>query len=78
MNEDELYQKLEQLEKDRIAYLEVDDNAGAKRKEKQIEKINIQLELLKFNKLKKELEIYKKVCKDYPEIQMRISELKEE
>lgn len=75
---DSLYDQIEELEKKRIAYLEVDDKAGARRIRKQIEKLELQRELQDLNKLKKELSIYKRIVRKYPGISCEIkSELSE-
>ena len=65
-NSDPLYDKIEELEKKRIAYLEVDDKAGARRIQKQIERIELQRELQDLNKIKKELNVYKEIVRKYP------------
>lgn len=65
----ELENKIEKLEKDKIAYLEVDNKAGARRIEKQIERTEMELELLDLNNIKKELKIYKEVVREYPALQ---------
>lgn len=49
MIKDELYDKIEKLERKKMDYLEADNKAGARRIEKQIENIEIQIEMLKFN-----------------------------
>ncbi len=67
--------KIENLERERIAYLEVDDKAGARRKQKQIEKLELELELFEIQKVKEELKAYKKVVREYPEIQRRVKAL---
>lgn len=78
-NTDSLYEQIEELEKKKIAYLEVDDKAGARRIRKQIEKLELQRELQDLNKLKNELSIYKKIVRKYPgiscEIKSKLSEL---
>ena len=72
--------KLDELEKKRIAYLEVNDKAGARRIKKQIEKIELEKEISNLNKIKQELSIYKSVVRNYPgiscEINRKLSELK--
>lgn len=74
----ELYTKIEELEKKKIAYLEVDNNSYANRIQKQIDKIELEIELLGLDKLKKELSIYKRVVRNYPGILCEInSELSE-
>lgn len=72
--------KLEELEKKRIAYLEVDDNAGARRIKKQIEQLELKIEIANLNKIKQELNVYKKVVRNYPGlsdiIQKELAELR--
>lgn len=63
---DELYDKLEMLESKKVAYLEVDDKASARRIAKQIEQVELQIEISNYNKIKQELSIYKKVVSNYP------------
>lgn len=75
MIENELYEKIQKLEKKRMEYLEVDDNAGARRIAKQIENAEVQLELLKLNELKFELSIYKKVVGKYPGMSLEVKNL---
>lgn len=60
MQEEKIFKKISELESDRMAYLEVNDKAGARRKEKQIHELENQLELLKLDKIKQDLELYKK------------------
>ena len=75
MLKDELYEKIEKLHKKRIGYLEVDDNANARRIAKQIQNLETQIELLRFNELKFELSIYKKVVGRYPGISLEVKRL---
>ena len=70
---DILYDKIEELQKTRMEYLEIDKNAAARRIEKQIEKVELEIKLLGFNKLKQELDIYKNIVKDYPALQNEIN-----
>ena len=42
---DELYEKLEMLESKKMAYLEVNDKAGARRIARQIEQIELQIDI---------------------------------
>lgn len=63
---DELYNKIEELEKKKVAYLEIDNNSYANRIQKQIDKLETEIELFNLNKIKKELYIYKKVVNKYP------------
>lgn len=58
---DELYEKLEMLESKKMAYLEVNDKAGARRMARQIEQVELQIDISNYNKIKQELEIYKKL-----------------
>ena len=69
---DELYDKIEILESEKMAYLEVDNKAGARRIAKQIEQIELQINISNYNKIKQELEIYKKVVSNYPDLQLKI------
>lgn len=76
---DELYDKLEMLESKKMAYLEVDDKAGARRIAKQIEQVELQIEISNYNKIKQELAIYKKAVSNYPGLQLEIkNKLKEQ
>ena len=68
----ELYEKLETLESKKMAYLEVNDKAGARRMARQIEQIELQIDISNYNKIKQELEIYKKVVRNYPGLQLEI------
>jgi hypothetical protein len=68
----ELYEKLEMLESKKMAYLEVNDKAGARRIARQIEYIELQIDISNYNKIKQELEIYKKVVRNYPGLQLEI------
>lgn len=69
---DELYEKLEMLESKKMAYLEVNDKAGARRMARQIEQVELQIDISNYNKIKQELEIYKKVVRNYPGLQLEI------
>ncbi len=54
------------LEKERIEYLEVDNNRAAKRKEKELDKVRNLIKLAEMGsmlELKKDLDIYKKFIK---------------
>ena len=62
----ELYNKIEELEKKKIAYLEINKKADVRRIQKQIERLEIEIELCSLNKIKKELNVYKKVVRNYP------------
>lgn len=67
-----LYNKIEELEQKRMAYLEINDTRGARRIQKRIDEIEFKIEFLKFEEIKKKLEIYKKVVRNYPSIQLEI------
>ena len=69
---DELYEKLEMLESKKMAYLEVNDKAGARRMARQIEQVELQIDISNYNKIKQKLEIYKKVVCNYPGLQLEI------
>lgn len=69
---DELYEKLEMLESKKMAYLEVNDKAGVRRMARQIEQVELQIDISNYNKIKQELEIYKKVVCNYPGLQLEI------
>ena len=75
-----LEEKLYELEKKKIAYLEVDDKAGARRITKQIERIELEKDSLDLDRLKKEFNVYKNVVRNYPsilsEINRHLSEFK--
>jgi len=67
-----LEEKIYELERKKMAYLEVDDKAGARRIQKQIDKIELEKEVLNLNKIKKELKIYKDVVRNYPSVSLEI------
>lgn len=69
---EELYEKLEMLESKKMAYLEVNDKAGARRIARQIEQIELQIDIYNYKKIKQELDIYKKVVRNYPVLQLEI------
>lgn len=69
---DELYEKLEMLESKKMAYLEVNNKAGARRIARQIEQIELQIDIYNYKKIKQELDIYKKVVRNYPGLQLEI------
>ena len=68
-----LYDKKDKLEINRIEYLEVDNNVAARRIERQIKEIELRINLYKFNKVRQELDVYKDIVKNYPELQNRIN-----
>ena len=55
MNNDDIYEEIERLEKERMDYLEVDDNRNAGRIEAKINKLRNEKELKEYKKIKKEL-----------------------
>lgn len=65
---DEFYTKIDELEKKKMAYLEVDDRAGARRIQKQIDKVELEIRLFNLYKIEKELQVYKKIVSNYPEL----------
>lgn len=69
---DKLYDKMEMLENKKMAYLEVDDKASARRIAKQIEQVELQINISNYNKIKQELAIYKKAISNYPSLQLEI------
>ena len=72
---EELYEKLEMLESKKMAYLEVNDKAGARRIARQIEQIELQIDIYNYKKIKQELDIYKKVVRNYPGLQLEIKNI---
>ena len=60
------------LESKKMAYLEVNDKAGARRIARQIEQIELQIDIYNYKKIKQELDIYKKVVRNYPGLQLEI------
>ena len=60
MNKEEIEDKIQQLEKDRIGYLEANNKAGVRRKEKQISELQDKLEIMNLKEIKENLELYKK------------------
>ena len=69
---DELYDKIEMLERKKMEYLELDNKAGARRIAKKIEQIELQIDIYNYNKIKQELETYKKVVSNYPGLKLEI------
>ena len=55
-----------------MAYLEVNNNARARRIEKQIEQIELEIQVSEYNKIKQELSIYKEVINNYPSLKLEI------
>ena len=71
---DLLEKQIEDLEKQKMEYLEVDMNAAANRIDKKIQSLIKEQELLMYETLKKELDIYKEVVNKYPSIKQLISD----
>lgn len=67
-----LYEKIEMLESKKMAYLEVNNKASARRIEKQIEQIELEIQVSEYNKIKQELSIYKEVINNYPRLKLEI------
>ena len=57
MSNDDIYEEIEKLEKERLDYLEVDDNKTAGRIQSKINKLRNEKELRDYNKIKRELEL---------------------
>ena len=57
MSNDDIYEEIEKLEKERMDYLEVDDNKTAGRIQSKINKLRNEKELRDYNKIKRELEL---------------------
>lgn len=55
-----------------MAYLEVNKKASARRIEKQIEQIELEIQVSEYNKIKQELSIYKEVINNYPSLKLEI------
>lgn len=71
---DLLENQIEDLEKEKIEYLEADMKASANRIDRKIQALMKEQELLKYDVLKKELDIYKEVVNEYPSLKQRIME----
>lgn len=71
---EKIQDKISELEKERIGYLEADDNVSANRIQRKIINLTEKLDLYELNNLKTKLKIYKSVIKDYPYIKLQISE----
>ena len=72
---DELYDKIEKLEKKRIAYLEIDRNSDANRINRQIKKVELEIRVEKLEEIERELKVYKKIALKYPSM---LAEVKRE
>lgn len=68
--------KIEELERKKTEYLEVDDKKSARRIENQINKLQLKEDLKNMSALKRELEAYKEVLKNYPELKRRVENAK--
>lgn len=71
---DLLEKQIEDLEKQKVEYLEADMNAAANRIDKKIQSLMKEQELLKYDILKKELDIYKEVVNKYPSVKQIVFE----
>lgn len=60
MDKEQILKKIEDLKYERMGYLEANNKAGARRKEKKIKELEMQLELSKMQELKEDLKLYKK------------------
>jgi len=69
---DKLYDKIEELEKKRIAYLEIDRNSDANRIKRQIEKIELEIRVEKLEEIEKELKVYRRVALNYPSLLVEV------
>lgn len=67
-NIDDIYDKIAELEKEKMAYLEANQKASANKIAKQIENLELELEFINLKSIKEELNIYKKVVLKYPSI----------
>ena len=65
---DLLHNKIDELEKKKIAYIEIDNNSYAKRIQRQIDKVQLEIRLFNLDKIEKELRVYKKIVSNYPEL----------
>lgn len=72
---DELYDKIEELEKKRMTYLEIDRNSDANRINRQIKKVELEIRVEKLKEIESELKVYKKVAFKYPSM---LAEVKRE
>ena len=57
MSNDDICEEIEKLEKERMDYLEADDNKTAGRIQSKINKLRNEKELRDYNKIKRELEL---------------------
>ena len=71
---EELENKIDELEDTRMAYLEINNKASARRIKKQIEMLELEIEVMAYKKVKNELKVYKDVIREYPEIQNKVRE----
>lgn len=71
---DLLEKQIEDIEKQKVEYLEADMNAAANRIDKKIQSLMKEQELLKYDILKKELDIYKEVVNKYPSVKQIVFE----
>lgn len=68
----ELYERIKVLEERRMGYLEVDDNKNARRIQKQIEDVELKIEVMKMEQIKQELSVYIKIVNKYPSVRLEV------
>ncbi|MCI8397695.1 MAG: hypothetical protein HFJ52_08895 [Clostridia bacterium] len=69
----ELYERIEVLEKRRWGYLEADDTKNARRIQKQIEDVELKIEVMKMEKITKELNVYIQIVNKYPSVKQEVA-----
>lgn len=69
---DFLYEKLEELEKTRMNYLEADKNESARRIKRKIDNVEQEIRLYQLDKIEKELSVYRKIVSNYPSLHNQI------
>lgn len=57
---EQILEEINKLEREKMEYLEVDNNSAARRKDKKIIELENELELSKLKEIKEDLELYKK------------------
>lgn len=78
MLKNNLLDKIDRLEKERIEYLEADDNENAGKITKKLERAYLRLDILNIYELKQELAIYKNTVKKYPSLLSEVTMLLEQ
>lgn len=69
---DELYERIEVLEKRKIGYLEIDDNKNARRVQKQIDDVELKIKVMKLEQITKELNVYRSIVNKYPNVSKEV------